>query len=219
MKDWGIDMARVRKIQKNPPKDRRNYYLVDACFLAEKYLPLSQTANAAETAKKDEITYWWREIDRQVAASRARVYVPDICIAESFKVLAKKYYQDGLFAKHAELTAAREALSNDITVSHKELKKQARHIRYHDLPTTRDVIIAVDRFYELFMTHNYNVGVIDLLLVASAKYLMDYHDALRSQIHIVTMDNALWRGTKKVAELPNAYNPSEAADAFGRVFR
>ena len=63
------------------------------------------------------------------------------------------------------------------------------------------------------------MGVIDLILVSTAKYLMDFHDAKRKQIHIITHDNALWRGTKKVSELPNAYDPAERADEFSRIFR
>jgi hypothetical protein len=38
---------------------------------------------------------WWREIDAQLRSGHAFVYVPDLCIAEAFKVLAKKYYVDG----------------------------------------------------------------------------------------------------------------------------
>jgi hypothetical protein len=191
-----VRVARIRKIPKSPTKDRPNYFLVDACFLAEKYLPLPPTATPLETARKTEVTLWWKEIDRQLSSGKARVYVPDICIAESFKVLAKKRYQDGLFKSAGDLRKARQQLSRDITLPHTELKKQKRRILYHDLPTSRDIIIAIDRFYELFMKHRCNVGVIDLLVVASAKYLMDYHDALRGQLHIITMDNALWRGTK-----------------------
>jgi len=37
-------MARVRKIDRNPPKSRKNYFLVDACFLANKYIPLNNIA-------------------------------------------------------------------------------------------------------------------------------------------------------------------------------
>jgi hypothetical protein len=47
---------------------------------------------------------------------------------------------------------------------------------------------------------------------------MDFHDANRSQIHIITHDKPLWKGTKKVIELPNAYNPAEATDRFDKIF-
>lgn len=78
---------------------------------------------------------------------RARVYVPDICVAEAFKVLAKKYYQDRAFGTYYRYKLARDRLSNDITTPSKALKAKQRHIRYHDLPATRDISIAVDRFY------------------------------------------------------------------------
>ena len=207
-------MARVRKILKNPPRSKRNYFLADASFLAEKYLPIGGAPTPADAQRTRD----WREIDRQGKVERARVYVPDVCIAEAFKVLAKKYYIDSVFSSSSALKSARDSLSADITLSHKLLKKQTRYIPYHDLPTSRDVIVSIDRFYELFLKHRFNVGVIDLILVASAKYLMDFHDAKRSQIQIVTLDRPLWRGTKKVSELPNAYDPTQPSDAFSRIF-
>ena len=212
-------MARVRKIPKNPPKSKRNYFLADASFLAEKYLPISGAPTLTDAQRTRECHAWWREIDRQLRAERARVYIPDVCIAEAFKVLAKKYYQDAVFGSSHDLKAARDRLSDDITLTRKQLKKQKRYIGYHDLPTTRDAIVSIDRFYELFMKHGFNVGVVDLILVASAKYLMDFHDAERSQLHVVTLDRPLWKGTKKVSELPNAYDPTEVTDQFDRIFK
>lgn len=211
-------MARVRKISRRPNKTEKNYFLVDACFLADKYLPISSAPGASDQTQLREAKRWWKEIDHQTSAGLARVYIPDLCVAEAFKVLAKKYYREGAFAHAAGYKKAREKLSRDITIEHKVLKAKKRHIKYHDLPTTRDIVIAVDRFHELFMKYGLNVGVIDLILVACAKYLMDFHDARRSQIHIITTDHALWKGTKKVAELPNAYDPTQPSDAFARVF-
>jgi hypothetical protein len=212
-------MAKIRKIHRNPRKDRKNYFLVDASFLAEKHLPV-ETATTDEVRNRiRECRRWWKEIDRQVTKERARVYVPDVCIAEAFKVLAKKYYSEKLFPNYPAYKKARDALSKDVTISAKQLKKQKRHIRYHDLPTIRDVVIAVDRFYEQFAKKNHGVGVVDLLIVANAKYLMDFHDALRSQIHIITFDKALRDGTKSIAELPNAYYPGLGNDTFEKVFK
>ena len=110
-------------------------------------------------------------------------------------------------------------MSDDVTISGRELRKQNRHIKYHDLPTTRDVVIAVDRFYESFIKNNNSVGVIDLIIVANAKYLMDFHDAKKNQIHIITFDKPLRDGTKKISELPNAYYPGEGSDTFDKVFK
>lgn len=210
-------MARIRKIPKRPPKSERNYFVVDASFLVNKYLPIGTATTPDARHQIREARRWWTEIDRQVADLRARVYVPDLCIAESFKVLATKYYTSA-FDSHAKYNNAKERLSDDVSMSHKELQKQTRYIKYHDVPASRDIIVAVGRFYEAFIKHDCGVGVIDLILVSTAKYLMDFHDAPRKQIHMITHDNALWRGTKKVTELPNAYDPAQPADEFSRVF-
>lgn len=69
------------------------------------------------------------------------------------------------------------------------------------------------------MKHSKNVTLPDLLMVASAKYLMDFFDAERSQLHIITLDEALWSGTKKTSELPNAYGPTKPTDSFDKIFR
>lgn len=212
-------MARIRKIEKNPPKSHKNYYLIDASFIAEKYLPIATAPNEESKARIRECKKWWKEIDRQVDLKKARVYIPDICIAEAYKVLAKKYFKESAFDSNKKYNEAKQELSKDITTTYKELRKQNRHIKYHDMPTTRDVIIAVDRFYESFIKHNNNVGVVDLIIVANAKYLMDFHDAERRQIHIITFDKALWSGIKKISELPNAYFPGMNNDTFDKVFK
>lgn len=210
-------MARIRKIEMRPAKGQKNYFLVDACFLANKYLQIGLAPTVTEQEQIRAAHRWWREIDRQLEEATARVYVPDLCIAEAFKVLAKKYYVNAL--NSAQYAKARKALSKDVSMTHKELQAQKRAIRFHDIPATRDIIVATGRFYELFMKHRCNVGVVDLVVASTAKYLMDFHDASRNQIHIVTQDDALWRGTKKVSELPNAYNPAAPKDSFERVFR
>ena len=211
-------MARVRKIPKKPKKSEKNFFVVDACFLANKYLPIG-TAPTEEANLIRQSHRWWKEIDRQIEEGRARVYIPDLCIAEAFKVLAKKYYKDKSLSTNAKYKIAKDRLSGDVSLSHRELQSQSRYIGYHDVPATRDIIIAVGRFYELFNKHNCNVQVVDLILVSTAKYLMDFHDASRNQLHIITHDIPLWKGTKKVTELPNAYNPAEAGDLFERVFK
>lgn len=212
-------MPRVRKISRKPEKARPNYFIVDACFLADKYLPIGTAPTHEEKQIIRESHRWWDEIDRQVDLRRARVYVPDLCIAEAFKVLAKKNYDGITFAHNAQYTRARDRLSADVSMTHRELQRQNRHVKYHDVPASRDIIVSIGRFYELLIKRNCNVGVIDLIVVSTAKYLMDFHDAQRSQIHIITRDGALWQGTKGITELPNAYDPTQAADAFDRVFR
>jgi len=85
-------MARIRKIPRKPKKAEKNFFVVDACFLANKYLRIG-TASKPEADIIRQAHVWWKEIDKQISEERARVYVPDLCIAEAFKVLAKKHYQ------------------------------------------------------------------------------------------------------------------------------
>ena len=113
-------MARVRKIPKKPKKTEKNFFVVDACFLANKYLPIG-TASADEANLIRQSHKWWKEIDRQVVEERARVYIPDLCIAEAFKVLAKKYYKDNSFANYAKYKSAKDKLSNDVSLSHQRI--------------------------------------------------------------------------------------------------
>ena len=93
-----------------------------------------------------------------------------------------------------------------------------RKIKVHDVPTSRDLIISVDRFNELYHKYGKNVSVVDLLVLATAKYLMDFYAIPKNRMNIVTLDNALWEGSKKVQELPNAYNPGKPTDKAEKVF-
>ncbi len=220
-------MPRVRKIDKRPLKAERNYFVVDTCFLVNKYLPLSTATTTEVEHQIREAHTWWHEIDRQVSDQRARVYVPDLCIAEAFKVLARLYYDKALGGKKRydqnkakyRYNRAKKRLSNDVSLTHRDLQMQTRYIGYHDVPASRDIIVAVGRFYEAFMKNDCAVSVVDMVVVSTAKYLMDFHDAPKKQIHIVTHDKALWRGTKMVTELPNAYDPAQPGDEYSRVFK
>lgn len=211
-------MPRVRKIERDPSPDS-NYYVVDACFLVNKYIPAKRAPNKREKQRIERCLDWWAEIDAQLQVRRARVYIPDICIAEAFKALAKKYYQDGWFKKAPDYANARKKLQDDITTTRKTLRAFDRKIRYHDIPTSRDIIIAVDRFYELFMKNQKNVSLPDLIILATAKYLIDFYDTPKDRLHVVTLDAQLWEGSKKIQELPNAYDPTKASDARAKVFR
>jgi len=110
-------------------------------------------------------------------------------------------------------------LRRDIKTTTRQLASQKRIIRYHDVPTSRDIIIAVDRFYELYLKYDLNVSLPDLIILATAKYLMDFYDLPRNLIHIITLDRNLRKGTKKITELPNAYDPTTPEDQKARIFR
>lgn len=212
-----IIMARIRRIYRNPGQGK-NYFVIDANFLANKYIPPQKAPNAREKTRIEKCLDWWEEIDTQLDLDKARVYIPDLCIAETFKVLASKYYVDKWFPRHTEYLNARNSLKRDITVSPKTLRAYSRKIRYHDISTSRDIIISVDRFLEVFLKAGLNVSLPDLVILATAKYLIDFYDVPKNRMHIVTLDRNLRNGSKKIQELPNAYDPTRNEDDRSRIF-
>jgi len=200
-------MARIRRIYLDPSQGK-NYFVIDANFLANKYIPPQRAPNDREKTRIEKCLDWWKEIDTQLDFDKARVYIPDLCIAETFKVLAKKYYIDKWFRRPTEYSNARDRLLQDITVSTKTLRAYSRKIRYHDISTSRDIIISVDRFYEVFLKAGLDVSLPDLVILATAKYLIDFYDVPKNRMHIVTLDRSLRDGSKKIQELPNAYDPT-----------
>jgi hypothetical protein len=72
----------------------------------------------------------------------------------------------------------------------------------------RALTLKPARFLGLFFKNGKRVQVADLLLAASAKYLMDFYDIPKASVHIVTLDVPLREGIAKVVELPNAYDPT-----------
>jgi len=210
-------MTQVRKI--DPEDERcRHYYLVDANFLANKHIPASRISNSVDRDRVVACQEWWHQIDAQLASDHARVYVPDICIAEAFKVLAKKYYSERVFASARSYHYAKSKLSKDIRTNSRDLQSHARKVKYHDISTNRDIVIGVDRFFETFMKHGHKVQIGDLIFAATAKYLMDFYDIAKDYLHIVTLDRPLRRGIAKMNFLPRAYDPTERAHRAHRIF-
>ena len=81
-------------------------------------------------------------------------------------------------------------------------------IRFHDVSTNRDIIVGSIVFSSCFTSAKNNVQIADLILVATAKYLMEFFDIPKDRLDIVTMDSALCEGIAEVAELPTAYDPT-----------
>jgi hypothetical protein len=69
------------------------------------------------------------------------------------------------------------------------------------------------------MRHRKTVSVANLILVACVKYLIDFFDLPKSQLHIVTLDKSFRSGIKTISELPNAYDPTANADLLDVVFK
>ncbi len=210
-------MPMVRKINR-APSPHKNWYVVDANFLANRFIPESRAPIGRDRERIELCNEWWDEIEDQLETGVARVYIPDICIAETFKTLAKKYYREGWFRSSQDFNYYRRKLRETITIPRKDLRRAHRKILYHDVESNRDIIVAVDRFYELFFKAGKNVQLPDLLVVATAKYLMDFFDIPRSNLHIVTLDRQLRDGAKKIPELPNTYDPTISNDRATVVF-
>lgn len=206
-----------RRISRSPASC--NYYLVDANFLVNKYLRPSTIIDAKEQERVRLSQAWWTEIDDQLAYDKAKVYVPDLCIAEAFKTLAKKYYDDKIFKSSLNYKLARDRLRKDIHLPITEARKQTRRIRFHDIDTTRDVLIGVDRFFERANKLKVHVGIVDLLVLATAKYLTDFYGFEDGELFLVTQDAGLYRLARAVPDLPYAFNPLRPLDAAPRVFR
>lgn len=209
-------MARVRKIKRSPID--KIAYVIDANFLVNKFIPTKFVTDPVEKAVIEKSLEWWVEVDKQLDAGHAVIYVPDICIAESFKALAKKYYKHKYFQRPVDHKSARDKLSEFLKTPSSVMRAANRKIKVHDVPTSRDLIISVDRFNELYLKHGKNVSVVDLLILATAKYLMDFYAIPKGRMNIITLDTALWEGSKKVQELPNAYHPGKPSDSAQKVF-
>ncbi len=212
-------MARVRKICRNPSDGGKNYFVVDACFLVNRFIPENRAPDGKQQGQIQDCMAWWHEIDSALNAGTARVYVPDIIIAEAFKTLAKKYYAESWFRSSQDYGYWRSQLRGFVSTPKKELRAADRTVLVHDIESNRDIVVAVDRFYELFYRHGKNVSLPDLLIVATAKYLVDFFDIPKDRLQIVTLDRALRDGSKKIAELPNAYDPTVPGDSTTLVFQ
>jgi len=210
-------VANIRRIDLTSAE--RHFYLLDACFLANKYIPVDRVTDPREKIRVERSKAWWQHIDAQVRRRKAIVYVPDVCIAEAFKVLAKKYYRDKYFRRPVDHKIAREKLAADLHATPRVLKSSDRHIRFHDISTSRDIIIAVDRFFEVCFKRNLEVSVPDLIILATAKYLVDFYNIPNDRLHIVTLDHALWRASKLVLDIPSAFNPNMKYEQAHYVFQ
>lgn len=63
-----------------------------------------------------------------------------------------------------------------------------------------------------------NPSIPDLIVPATAKYLLEFFDIPRAQLHIVTMDGRLMAGAARAADLPNACDPTLKGHRVAAVF-
>lgn len=210
-------MRKKRRAIHRQPQDC-NYFLVDTCFLVNKYLKPGWISDSHERRRVESCQDWWKEIERQINADQAKVYVPDLCIAEAFKVFARKNYVHRIFV-NGTYAQVRRRLRRDVHLPLREARKQKRKIRYHDMGTSRDVVISVDRFFEKMYKERVNVQIVDLILLATGKYLMDFYGFTRKNLFIVTMDKALYKLARGLTDVPTAFDPTLPRDTASKVFR
>jgi predicted nucleic acid-binding protein len=206
-----------RVIKTNP--EHFNHFLVDACFLVNKYLNPARVNDAKEKNQIQCCQDWWRNISSQLKAGKAKVFAPDIVIAEAFKTLAKKNFKERIFKYPVYYKNACERLRKDMRLSAKKARSTTRKIAFHDIQMNRDIIISVDRFFEKLYKKKLNVGIVDLLLLATGKYLMDFYGLGRDELFIVTIDTSLYRLARSLQDIPPTFNPMLKADSASSVFR
>jgi hypothetical protein len=195
------------------------YYLVDTNFLVYRLLEVSRITKEDEKKRATEAQNYWRHIDAQRKAGLAKVFTLDVCIAEAFKTLAKMYYgSNGIFPTGAHYDQAKKKFRKEICLSARDASKAKRNITFHDIQTTRDIVIGVDRFFEQTFKKKKNVGIIDLMILSSARYLIDFFGINRDSIYIITMDNPLYGLARHYTELPAAFNPDKKSDLAAKVF-
>ena len=216
-------MARKRTISKSP-EDHKNYFKLDANVLVYFALPQMNRSkyikftDHKEQLRAERCLEYWKIINKQLKKNQARIYVPDVCIAKAFKVLAKWYYKRKFIVNASSYYQATTRLRRLISTPHREMSKAGRQVKIHDLGTNRDIIISVDRFFEQMYKVSKEVQTSDLILLAATKYLMDFFDIPRDYIYILTCDKKLVKLISSIQELPNAINPTEDRYRANKTF-
>jgi len=188
-------------------------------FLVNKYINPGWVQDPRERDRIKCCKDWWAEIASQLKQDKAKVFAPDIIIAEAFKTLAKKNFKERIFRYPVYYKNACERLRKDMRLSAKKARSAKRKIKFHDIQMNRDIIISVDRFFEKLHKKNLHVGIVDLFLLATGKYLMDFYGFGRDELFIVTTDTHLYRLTRSLQDIPPAFNPTHKQDSASSVFK
>jgi hypothetical protein len=172
------------------------YYIIDTDFFVNKYLNPSEGSNTHDRDRIRNSHKWWEIIDWQINKKFAILYINDLCIAETFKVIAKKYYIEK-FLKRNRYQNIRNKITSDIQLSISKLISKCRFIKYHNLSIERDIIVGASRYLEIAHKHNLQtISVVDLITLSSAKYLMDFYRINKEQIYILTGDDKIIKCSK-----------------------
>lgn len=187
----------------------RIFFLVDACFLANKYLPNDKTI-LLEKQNINDCKRHWSFIHKYINSGNGTVYIPDIIVAETFKVFAKKYYlkQHSLFKSKDQYQRIKKKLEHDLRQNIQQLKAANRKIMYHDVHADRDIIVGASRFFEIFFKQGGGkISIPDLILLSTAKYFIDFFGIPKENIIIISSDKAIIKIAKYCSDIPNVFNP------------
>lgn len=193
------------------------HYIIDANFLINKYLDPKRISDINEKRRVINCKNYWENIDSQLRKNKAKIFILDICIAEVFKILSKKYY-NGYFANASSYKWTCDKLRRDICLSYTKAKKLDRKIKFHDIQLNRDIIIGIDRFFENINKKGINVSIVDILILSAAKYLLDFYSLTHDNLIVITIDNELYKIGKQFNDLPYVFNPNNKNDLASKVF-
>lgn len=208
-------MPRKIKIPLNPIEPI--IYLVDSNFFANKYLDKINGDNQTDEDRIINCKLWWDVIDFQIKEEKAIVFITDLCISETFKIFAKKYYQLKKISS-SKYQRIRKKVTEDLHLSISELIAAKRSIKYHNLQADRDIIVGASRFLEIAHKNNlHSISVIDLVILSSAKYLIDFYKINKERIVIISGDTKLIQCSKKAKDIPtviDALNPLNTPEKY-----
>ena len=114
---------------------------------------------------------------------------------------------------------AKERLRKDLILTPAQARRPNRHIKFHDIEINRDIVIGVDRFFESFLKNYPTVSTFDLLILSTCKYLIDYYKIDMNSIVPITLDDSLWRGSKRIPDIPYVYNPNHKSNYASKIFK
>jgi hypothetical protein len=207
-----------RCIKKHP--DGFLFYLVDPCFLYYKYVREKDLTEPQDLKNFPHSSEYWKIITSQIESGKARVFVPDICIAETFNTFSRKRFNTSEKNFHNNsYSFCRKKMIKDISIKADNIRKSRRKVGFYNLSLNREIIIGIDRFYEKRSKSGKNrVSTVDLIILSTALYLIDFLGLSKDSIKIVSRDKELYELARSFSELPDVFNPDLESDRANKVF-
>ena len=195
-------------------------YIVDPCFLFYKYVKEKDLCDKEDLKNFPHSHEYWKIISAQIISRKARVFVPDICIAETFNTFSKKRFnQEEKNFNNNTYHSCRKKFIKDISIRADAIRKANRNIEFYNISLNREIIIGIDRFYEKRSKNGKNkVSTVDLIILSTAMYLIDFFGISKKTVKIISRDNDLYDLARSFPELPDIFNPDKERDRANKVF-